>query len=177
MRIIKLIGVINNHLKNEEVMKRLIDAGAFTTSIMSREIAIELPLEKLEDIKDVVKRLDISELKIRDLRRIETTVTQAGCGRDPEDVVKIYLAPAARVIGHKLMRINIDEKVKKSIDENIEELSNIYSNFVKYVLTRCGVSDVVYSIDVKKKREDMENALELATIDAIHNSNGLIQIN
>lgn len=175
MKVVRLTGTLYDHLKCEDILRKIIDSGAYTATIASREIVIEAPLERLDEIKDLLRKLRINDVRVREAHLIESTVTQSGVGKDADEVVRVNLAPASRVVGYRLLNIFIDPKICG--DKKAEELSNIYNNFVKYILQKAGVTDVVYSIEVLKKRDDMEAALEEATINAIMAANGIIQIN
>lgn len=178
MRIARLTGSIYDQIRSEDVLKKIVEAGACNAAVASREIVIEVPFDRLEEIKDMLRRFKVTDIKVRETKLVETTVTQAGIGKDPDDTVRVSLAPAARVVGQRLMKVTLDGRIKSSGDTK-EELAQIYSRFVRYVLQKAGVSDVIYSIEVLKKKseEEMERALELATISAILNANGIIQIN
>lgn len=175
MKIAQLTGSIYDNAKTEETLRTLVEAGAFTATVASRELVVELPVEKLDEIKEVLKRLRVTDVRVRETRLVETTITQAATGKDAEEVVRVSLAPAARVAGYKLLDVYIDPKVG-SISP---ELKNIYANFVKFILQKAGVTDVIYAIELLKKKpqETMEAALEDATINAIMAGNGIIQIN
>jgi len=173
MRLARLTGTIYDSTKTEDILKRLVELGAFSSAIASREIVIELPVDRVDEAKDMLKRFRVTDLKVRETRIIETTVTQAGTGTDPDEVVRVSLAPAARAAGFKLVHIDIAATKEK----NVRELEQIYANFVRFVLQKAGVTDVLCSVEVLKKRDDMESALEMATKNALFNSNGTIQIN
>lgn len=177
MKLVRLTGTIYDHVKSEDILKEMVEVGAFNAAVASRELVVEASIDKLEDVKDALKRLKVTDIRVRETRLVETTVTQSGTGKDPDDIVKVYLAPAARVVGQKILKVLIEGKARGP--EKEEELANIYGKFVRYVLQKAGVTDVVYSVEVLKKKshEDMEKALELATINAIMAANGIIQIN
>ena len=176
MRSIKLTGMVNNHFEMEEILNKTITAGASTAAIMSREIQVQCPSNKLQLVKSALDELMISEIKVREASLIETTVAQSGGAQDPKKALKVSLAPAARMCGKKLLSVMLSDGYFIN-DGDVSEYVTRSKNVISQVLSKAGVTDCLISVEIRKKVDNIDRALELATVAALLETNGIMQIN
>ena len=176
MRSVKLTGMVNNHFEMEEILHKTISAGASTAAIMSREIQVQCPSKKLQVIKSVLGELMVTEIKVRESSLIETTVAQSGGAQDPKKSLKVSLAPAARMCGKKLLSVMLSDGYFIN-EEDISDYVTSAKNVISQVLKKAGVTDCLISVEIRKKVNNIDRALELATVAALLETNGIMQIN
>ena len=176
MKLFKMTGTINNHYQNETILKQALEAGATSAAIISREIHVECPLNKIDLLKNTLSNLKITDIRIKEASVIETTVMQSGSGEDPKKAVKVSLAPATRLSNRKLLTVMLSEGV--SLDDNeTPEYINKSKEIINKILDRAGVTHCLASVEINKSVKDIEYSIELATISALVNTNGIIQLN
>ncbi len=171
----KISGTINNHYQNEEILKKALESGATNAAIMSREVHVECPLNKLEILKNTLKEMRISDIRVKEAQLVETTVMQSGSGEDPKKAVKVNLAPATKMSNRKLLTVVLAEGVMVD-DSKTPEFINKSKEIINKILSRAGVTHCLVSVEVNKNVKDFEYSLELATISALVNTNGIIQL-
>ena len=176
MKLFKISGTINNPHQSEEILKRALESGATNAAIMSREIHVECPINKLEVLKNTLKDLRVTDLRVKEAQIIETTVMQSGLGEDPRKAVKVSLAPATKMSNRKLLTVVLAEGVSLD-DSKTPEYINKSKEVINKILSRAGVSHCLVSVEINKNVKDFEYSLELATISALVNTNGIIQLN
>jgi len=176
MKQFKISGTINNHFQNEEILMRALEAGATNAAIMSREIHVECPLSKLSLLKTTLKEMKITDIKVKEASVIETTVMQSGTGTDHRKSVTVYLAPASKLSSRKLLSVSLAEGV--TIDENYTpDFINKSKEIINKILDRAGVTHCLASVEINRNPRDFDQAVELATVSALVNTNGIVQIN
>ncbi|MCK5474793.1 MAG: hypothetical protein KAI53_05290 [Candidatus Aenigmarchaeota archaeon] len=176
MRLVKLTGMVNNHFETEEILQRIIKAGASNAAVMSREIQVQCPAQKLQVVKAVLDELMISEVKVKESSIIETTVAQSGSASDPKKSLKVSLAPASRMCGKKMLSVMLSEGYFIN-DGEVSDYVTRSKNVINQVLEKAGVTDCLISVELRKKTENIDRALELATVGALLETNGMMQIN
>lgn len=176
MRLIKLAGTLNDGFANEDILLKLLDAGAYTAAIMSREVVVEVPKKNMNSIKDTLKTMHISDIKVREASIIESTVSHAGDGTDPNKCIKISMAPGTRLTGVKFLGMTFTKGFKDSTITDTDILISNSQNTVKNILDKAGVTDVLVSVEFRRTADDIDVALELATINTLVSTNGITQL-
>ena len=176
MRLIKLAGTLNDGFANEDILLKLLDAGAYTAAIMSREVVVEMPKKNMNSIKETLKAMHISDIKVREASIIESTVSHAGDGTDPNKCIKISMAPGTRLTGVKFLGMTFTKGFKDSTITDTDILISNSQKTVKNILDKAGVSDVLVSVEFRRTAEDIDVALELATINTLVSTNGITQL-
>ena len=177
MNLVKLTGLINNTYSTESILKKAVENGALKASIISREIAIELPEERVEDMKRLLEKMKISEVKIREHSRIETTICRSSSGEDPKKIVRVTISPGTRLTGIKPLSIIIMQDIKEKLGERSATLNKECSAIVRETIARANITDALFSVRIRKHAEDYTTPLKLATINAIEEADGITQIN
>lgn len=176
MRLIKLAGTLNDGFANEDILLKLLDAGAYTAAIMSREVVVEMPKKNMNSIKETLKAMHISDIKVREASIIESTVSHAGDGTDPNKCIKISMAPGTRLTGVKFLGMTFTKGFKDNTITDTDILISNSQKTVKNILDKAGVTDVLVSVEFRKTAEDLDVALELATINTLVSTNGITQL-
>ncbi len=176
MRLIKLAGTLNDGFANEDILLKLLDAGAYTAAIMSREVVVEMPKKNMNSIKETLKAMHISDIKVREASIIESTVSHAGDGTDPNKCIKISMAPGTRLTGVKFLGMTFTKGFKDSTITDTDILISNSQKTVKNILDKAGVTDVLVSVEFRRTAEDIDVALELATINTLVSTNGITQL-
>ena len=175
-KLIKITGVMPSNVNTENLINELLEAGAKSISIISREIQIESDLSKYFLLKQIMKNMRVEEIKIREAKLIENTVMQAGNSTDPSSSVKVTLVPATKTMGRKLLSITLSEGFE--LDENeIPEFVNKSKKIINKVLDKANVHHCLIAIELLKKTNDFEKALELALVHTLLETNGLYALN
>ncbi|MFH1127539.1 MAG: hypothetical protein ABIG84_02750 [archaeon] len=176
MRLIKLTGTLNNSFGNEEILLRVLDAGAYNAAIMSREIVVESARDYLPSIKDAMRVMNITDIRAREASIIESTVSHAGDGLDPNKCIKISMAPGTRLTGVKFLGMTFTKGFRDNTFTDTDILISNSQKVIKNILKKAGITDVLVSVEYKRTSEDLDLALELATINTIVNTNGITQL-
>ncbi|NPA38757.1 MAG: hypothetical protein GXN99_03110 [Candidatus Nanohaloarchaeota archaeon] len=175
-RIIKITGVLPTNFNSEKIVHSLLEVGAKTVSIVSREIQVECELSKYSVIKEAMKSLRVEEIKIREAKLIENTVMQAGSSTDPSSSIKVTIVPATKTIGRKLLSITLAEGFELKEDE-IPDFVSRSKKIIHKVLDKANVHHCLIAVELLKRPNDFEKALELAIVHTLLETNGLYTLN
>lgn len=174
-KLITLTGAANGHdAPTEEVLARIVNAGAFRASIVGRELSVETSQKELDDIKFALKTLGIREIKIRESRKLEITVSRVGKGTDPKGAVEVSIMPATRLTGLKLLDVVYSNGF--SADKAHDDIVREYPAVVREVMNNAGVTDALFTVKLVKNVKDINTALEMAAIESLIDAEGLVQI-
>jgi len=176
MRLVKLTGTVNNSFANEEILLHLLDNGAYNAAIMSREIVIEVARENLQPVKEALRAMHITDLRAREASIIESTVNHSSDGTDPSKCIKISMAPGTRLTGVKFLGMTFTKGFKETTFTDTDILISNSQKVIKNILKKAGVTDVLVSVEYKRISNDLDLALELATINTLVNTNGIMQL-
>ena len=176
MRLIKLAGTLNDGFANEDILLKLLDAGAYTAAIMSREVVVEVPKKNMHSIKETLKAMHVSDIKAKEASIIESTVSHAGDGTDPDKCIRISMAPGTRLTGVKFLGMTFTKGFKDTSFTDTDILISNSQKTVKNILDKAGVTDVLVSVEFRKISQELDVALELATINTLVSTNGITQL-
>lgn len=176
---VQIVGNLETHHDRWDVSKKLLDAGASRISILTREVTIEAAEADIPKIKKALEKLEIESIKIKESVLVEATVSRQGTGTDSKKNVEVVLMPGTKLTGYRLLSVLFSESFKKSGEKDIKKMMDSASAIVRDVLFNAGVTDVLYIIRINKdlKGDALEGALEIATLAAIGECEGVVQIN
>ncbi len=175
-RLVKITGILPTNFDSEKVVHTLLEVGAKNVSIISRELQVECELSKYAVIKERLKELRVEEIKIREAKLIENTVMQAGSATDPSSSIRVTLVPATKTVGRKLLSITLAESFELHEDE-IPNFVNRSKKIIHKVLDKADVHHCLIAIELLKRPNDFDKALELAIVHTLLETNGLYTIN
>lgn len=174
-KITKIVGIVDNSQKTEDVLNKLIEAGALSVGIIGRELVVETSSREVRNIKKTMKNLKIDEFRIRESSQLEITVLKSGRGCDSINSVEVALMPATRLAGLRLLNSIYTEEFEKKNILKPNELPD-YSEIVKGVLKDAGVTEALFTVKFLKPHPNLGEAVRIATLNALIDANGVIQI-
>lgn len=176
MRLIKIVGTINTHHESENILRKAMEAGAFNAAIMSREIALEVSASRLKKVRDTLHSMKVSDIKLREESAIESTVSHSGHGHDAKKFLKVSLAPGTRVTGLKFVSFMFSDKFRR---ESITDPAILISNLKRVIsdtLKKIGITDALICVEFKQVVENVDSAVEIATVNALIDADGIVQV-
>lgn len=173
---LKVTGILPANVSSETVVNLLIESGAKNISIISREIQIECSFQTYPVIKEMLKKLRVSEVKIREARYIENTVMQAGTSTDPSNSIRVTIVPAPKLTGRKLLSITLSENFELNENE-IPDFVQRSKKTINKVLDKANIDHCLIAVEILKKPKDFEKALELAIVHTLLETNGIYALN
>ncbi len=174
--VLRITGVLPANFSSEEVVRVLMEAGAKSISIVSREVQIECTFNTYPVIKEVLKKIRAEDVKIREARYIENTVMQSGTSTDPSGSIKVTLVPAPRPTGRKLLSISLSENFELK-EHEVPDFVQKSKVVVNKVLDKANITHCLIAIEILKRPKDFEKALELAIIHTLLETNGIYVAN
>lgn len=155
----------------ENLFKNLSHSGILQMSLIGRELTLQMRSEDLDEIKRSLGKLSVGNINILEWRKSGITLSNPGKGMSNDKTFKVSLIPSASGEGIRplafLCEFDIDEKILNKIKEKIES-----------ILTDAGVTDLIYTIHIKKKTTEEEylNSATMAVLNAIFDSGGVVGI-
>ncbi len=155
----------------EDLFKKLSIDGILQMSLIGREITLQIRSGNLEEVKNYLGKLGISNITVLEWRKAGMTLSDSGCGMDGNKILKVSLIPSVKGEGIRqlalLCEFNINKKILERIGLKIEE-----------ILEDAGVTDTLYTVQILEKT-DMEGyvtSAAVATLNAIFDSGGIVNI-
>ena len=178
-RNVQIVGNLETHHDRWLVSKKLADAGARRIAILTREITLECSEDEIPSLKKALKSLEIEGIKIKESSFLETTVSRRGVGSDAKKSVEVILMPASRMIGRRMLSVLFSEHFKKTTHKDIEKLMARCSTVTGDVLRNAGITDALFIVKISKKLKPdvLEGALEIATLNALSDGDGMVGLN
>lgn len=176
MRVIKLTGTINAHYEGEDVLRKAMEAGAFNAAIMSREIVVETAHARLKKVRDTLHAMHVTDLRVREESALESTVTHSGHGHDQKKCIKVSLAPATRVTGIRFLSFIFSDGFKRDSLTDPAILSSSTERVITELLKKAGVTDALVGVEFRALAENIDSAVEHATVNALVDADGIIQV-
>jgi len=154
----------------QKLLNNLQSTGVLQFSSLGREITLQVKSENLEKAMEALRKQGVGNLSVLEWRKYGVTIAGSGAGTDDEELVKVSLIPA-----------NLDEGVKSLAAIADFDLSEefIYEvdDRIKGILEDAGVTDTLYTVQFKKQEKgDYLKASEVATLNALFEAGGLINI-
>jgi len=174
--VLKVTGILPANISSEAVINVLMESGAKNVSIISREIQIECSFQTYPVIKEMLKKMKVDEIKIREARHIENTVMQAGSSTDPSNSIRVTIVPAPRLTGRKLLSITLSENFELKEDE-IPDFVQRSKRTINKVLDKANIDHCLIAVEILKRPKDFEKALELAIVHTLLETNGIYTLN
>jgi len=155
----------------EKLLKELSRRGMLQLSLVGREITLQVRSDSLDDIKKSLNKLGIDNINILEWKKCGITLSGSGSGTDSDEIVNVSLIPSTLDEGLRTLAVlcefNIDDNILNKIESRINE-----------ILTAAGVTDAIYTIQIKKQTSEREylRSVEVATLNALFDSGGLVDI-
>ncbi len=173
---LKVTGILPANISSETVINILMESGAKNVSIISREIQIECSFQNYPVIKEMLKKMKVNEIKIREARQIENTVMQAGSSTDPSNSIKVTIVPAPRLTGRKLLSITLSENFELE-EEEVPDFVQRSKRTINKVLDKANIDHCLIAVEILRRPRDFEKALELAIVHTLLETNGIYTLN
>lgn len=155
----------------ERLFKSLSRNGILQMSLVGREITLQVRSENLDEIKNSLKKLGVSNLSILEWKKAGVTLSNSGKGTDNDRILNISLIPSTLDEGLRplafLCEFEISEKTLEWIGSKIED-----------ILTDAGVTDAIYTVHIGNQvdKKELMEAVTVATLNAIFNAGGVVSI-
>lgn len=155
----------------EKLFKSLSRNGILQMSLVGREITLQVRSENLEEIKNSLRKLGVSNLSILEWKKAGVTLSNSGKGTDNDRILNISLIPSALDEGLRplafLCEFEINEKILEKIGSKIED-----------ILTDAGITDAIYTVHIRERVEEkgLMDAVTVATLNAIFDAGGVVSI-
>jgi len=152
----------------EKVLKSLPKKGVMQMALVGREITLQVRSGSLGAVKESLKALGVSNINVLEWKKSGVTLTGSGRGVSRDKAVLVSLIPSAVDEGYKALSCavagGVDEALLAKAGPRIEG-----------VLRDAGVTDAMYTVQVKKKisEEAFFDDLLQATLDAIFEAGGV----
>jgi len=175
-----LSATLNENNNARKIVYAALKSGASHIHILGKEIAMEVPKQKVNKVKRTLGKLGVDSIE-RECWKLEVTVNRSGSGLCPENAIRVSLAPAARNIGYRPLSILITPKAEKQLIEKKlrpEDIANRVDKKLREVLDRASITDVLYSITLLKvpNIDYLEDLVEIATTNALIDAEGIINL-
>lgn len=167
---VALSGSYSGH-NIENLFDKLSGKGILQFSLIGRELTLQVKSESLDDMRKNLGKLGVDNVSIVEWRKCGMTLSNSGSGEDMKGLLNISLIPSA--LGEDLRNL----AVLCEVDVGKRVMNGVQST-VKEILREAGVTDVLYTIQFRKKARlgDYLKASELATINALFDSGGVVGI-
>ena len=155
----------------EKILKCLPKAGVLQMSLVGREITLQVRSGRLDEVKDSLKALGVNNINVLEWRKSGVTLSGSGRGTSRDKTAIVSFIPSALDEGLKALAFmgteEIDEKLAEKAGAKVEE-----------ILREAGVTDAMYTIQIKKKvtEKKLLEDLTLASLDAIFDAGGVSDI-
>jgi hypothetical protein len=155
----------------EKILKSLPKTGVIQMSLVGREITLHVRSGRLDEVKESLKALDVNNINVLEWKKSGVTLAGSGRGTSKDKTTIVSLIPSALDEGLKALAFmgtgEIDEKLADKASSKVEE-----------ILQEAGVTDAMYTVQVKKKVSEKKllEDLTLASLDAIFDAGGVADI-
>ncbi len=155
----------------ENLFKNLSHNGILHMSLIGRELTLQIRSENLDDIKNSLNKLGVSNVNILEWRKSGITLSNPGKGVNNDKTFKVSLIPSVLDSGIRplafLCEFDINENTLEDIKSRINDL-----------LADAGITDAIYTVHIKKKdtKEEYLNSATIAVLNAIFDSGGVVGI-
>jgi hypothetical protein len=155
----------------EKILKCLPKTGVMQMSLVGREITLQVRSGQLEEVKDSLKALGVNNISVLEWRKSGVTLSGSGRGTSRDKSVMVSLIPSALDEGLKALAF-------MASDEADEKSAEKASAKVEEILQEAGVTDAMYTIQIKKKISDKKllEDLTIASLEAIFDAGGVADI-
>ncbi|MFZ2455473.1 MAG: hypothetical protein WAX07_03250 [Candidatus Altiarchaeia archaeon] len=155
----------------EKILKCLPKTGVLQMSLVGREITLQVRSGRLDEVKDSLKTLGVNNINVLEWKKSGVTLSGSGRGESKDKSVVVSFIPSALDEGLKALAFmgaeGIDEKFAEKAGAKVED-----------ILREAGVTDAMYTIQIKKKASEKRllEDLTLASLDAIFEAGGVADI-
>ena len=155
----------------EKILKTFSNRGITQASLVGREITLQIHSESLDEIKKSLTTIGVSNLNVLEWKKTGVTLSGSGKGTDGDKKVNVSLIPSTLDEGLKPLAFLCESDMDRL---HIEKLSDK----IEDLLREAGVTDALYTVHIKGKSDEKEmlDAVTSATLNAIFDAGGLINI-
>jgi len=156
---------------SEKLFKDLSACGVIHTSLIGRELVFQIRSEKLDEVKEKLSKLGVSNINILEWKKVAMTISSSGIGTDDDGILAVSLIPTAMGEGYRQLAVISEFEVDKKIIHSIRKaISNI--------LREAGITDIIFTIRIMKRasEEKYVEAATIATLNALFDSGGVVSI-
>jgi hypothetical protein len=173
-RLITLKAQIDEY-EEKDILSKIMDLGATETYFENNYIIIQCSQKEINNIKDLLKTFKIESFIIQQ-KIFDTTLIENGIGTDPENSVEVTLLPTTKLSKLKLLEIIFTKELQETKNPDTEQFITLYPPIVRNILKNAGVTDAIFTIKFIDLETDLDQAVKIATINAITNSKGIKEI-
>ncbi len=155
----------------EKLFKNLPNNGILQMSLIGREITLRIKSENLDEIKNSLHKLGVSNINILEWKKSGVTLSNPGKGADNENNILVSLIPSSLDEGLRplafLSEFEIDEKILEKMRLKIEE-----------ILIDAGITDAIYTLHIRRKCsiEEYLDSITIAVLNALFDAGGVASI-
>jgi hypothetical protein len=155
----------------EKILKCLPKTGVMQMSLVGREITLQVRSGRLDEVKDSLKALGVNNINVLEWKKSGVTLAGSGRGTSKDKTVIVSFIPSALDEGLKALAfmgtLDTDEKLADKASAKVEE-----------ILQEAGVTDAMYTIQIKKEIHEKRllEDITLASLDAIFDAGGVADI-
>jgi len=167
-----IVALSGSYNGNPEMLFRSLPRdGILQMALIGREVTLQLRSENLDDVKDLLKKLGVSNLNILEWKKAGVTLSNPGNGIDNNEIIKVSLIPSALDEGLRPLAFLCEFEVKEKILEKIRAR-------VEEILEDAGLTDAIYTIHISKEADEEEyiNSTMVATLNALFEAGGVVSI-
>jgi len=145
--------------------------GIMQMSLVGREITLHVNSGNLNDIKNSLTKLGVSNLSIMEWKKTGVTFSGPGRGTDNDKTINVSLIPSTVDEGLKPLAFLCEETMS---EKTVEKLSGR----VEDILREAGVTNALYTVHIndKAREKDLDEAITTATLNAIFDAGGVVNM-
>ncbi len=163
-----------NNIKDDFLIK-LIESGASKVERKDNSLIIQCSQKDLDNLKDILDTQKINHTIIK-TEIFDTTLISSGTGNDPDHCVEVSLTPAPKLTRLKLLDIIFTKEVNETTQPDMENFIKLYPPIVRNILKNGSVTDSIFTIRFMDLDTDLDEAVRIAAINALIDSNGIREI-
>lgn len=155
----------------EQLFNGLTHSDILQFSLVGREVTLQVKSENLDAVKKTLKRLGVDNIGILEWRKYGMSLANSGAGSDDKEVIMVSLIPTALGEGitalAALYALPLDDETIMLLQTRVEE-----------ILEDSGITDTLYTLQIKKdaSKDSYVKAVEIATLNAIFDSGGIVSV-
>lgn len=155
----------------EKILGGLPKKGVMQLSLVGREITLQVRSGSLHEVKESLKALGVSNTNILEWKKSGVTLAGSGRGTSGDKAVSVSLIPSSIDEGFRPLSFIGAPGTGLKLAENAGPR-------VELILREAGITDAMYTIQVKRKISEKKflEDLTIATIEAIFEAGGVSEI-
>lgn len=155
----------------DKLFSSLAGSGVIQMNLVGREISLQVRGENLEEVKSSLKKLGVNNINLLELRKSGITFSGSGAGNDNDKKVHVSVIPSTLDGGLRLLAFLYECEITEEIAEKL-------SSGIEEILRDAGVTDALYTVHIKDNMcsEELVNSVKTATLNAIFDAGGIVNI-